>query len=146
MTCQPSTTSPIEGQYAATQSLASALDAEAERRHKAYRDLQARPGKRHHSRAYSAPPDDAVITGAVLGIAETLLRIQDHDTATESFFPFVFQSIDRDPAASYYLRAMRRGTSPSLHAALHVDRRKGELRAHARGDNSASLGASGSRR
>ncbi|WP_338697915.1 hypothetical protein V2W30_18335 [Streptomyces sp. Q6] len=86
---------PAGRTYAATQSLASALDAEAERRHKAYRDLQAR----------------------------------------------LDQSIDRDPAASYYLRAMRRGTSPSLHAALHVDRRAGDLRAHARGDNGTRQGA-----
>jgi hypothetical protein len=130
--------SPAGRIYAATPSLASALDAEVERRHEAYRALQARPGKRHHSRAYSAPPDDAVVTGAVLGIAETLLSVQDHDTVAETFFPLVFQSIDRDPAASYYLRAMRRGTSPSLHAALHVDRRKGELRAHARGEYSST--------
>ncbi len=127
---------PAGRSYATTPSLASALDAEAERRHKAYRDLQARPGKRHHSRAYSAPPDDAVVTGAVLGIAETLLSVQNHATAAETLFPLVLRSIDRDPAASYYLRAMRRGTSPSLQAALHVDRRKGSLRAHARAKGS----------
>lgn len=133
---------PAGRAYTATPSLASALDAEAERRHKAYRELQARPGKRHHSRAYSAPPDDAVVTGAVLGIAETLLSFQDQDAATERFFPLVFQSIDRDPAASYYLRAMRRGTSPSLHAALQVDRRKGDLRAHARSEQQLKTGSS----
>ncbi|GGZ58027.1 hypothetical protein GCM10010387_59870 [Streptomyces inusitatus] len=127
---------PTGRTYAATLSLASALDTEAERRHKAYRDLQAKPGKRHHSRAYSAPPDDAVVTGAVLGIAETLLGIQNHDAATKRLFPLVFQSINRDPAASYYLRAMRRGTSSALQAALHVDRRKGSLRAHARAGGS----------
>jgi len=114
---------PESRHLAPTPLLANVLDAEAEWRHKAYREARAASAKKHPSRFFSHPPEDALVLGAVLGIAERLLQAKDEESAFDLLRPLIYRSLELNPILSYHLRSIRPASVP-LRAVLTVDRRK----------------------
>jgi hypothetical protein len=57
-----------------------------------------------HSKPYTVPPDDSLVTGAVLDIAAQLLGIPDRHEARERLAPLVLRLRDAERALSTYLR------------------------------------------
>ncbi|MYT96843.1 hypothetical protein GTY74_06190 [Streptomyces sp. SID8350] len=112
-----------EGRHlSATPLLAKALDVEADRRRAAYNAARSASAKGHPSRFFSVPPADALLTGAVLGIAERLLSAENEEAAFELLRPMIYRSFELNSILSYHLRRMRPASVP-LRAVLAVDRR-----------------------
>ncbi|MFI1307155.1 TniQ family protein [Streptomyces sioyaensis] len=115
---------PESRHLAATPALARTVDTEAHRCHEEYRTRRANQGKQNPSRTFTDPPDDPLLTGAVLGIAEHFLASANEEAAFEALHPLIQRSLDFNPLLSYYLRTTRPSSAP-LHWTLYVDRRHG---------------------
>ncbi|MFJ7998722.1 TniQ family protein [Streptomyces sp. NPDC096310] len=95
---------PAARPFAATPTLAEVLDDEAAQRYARAAVLRGEPGKKHSSRPFTDPPLPPLPMGAVLGVAERLLDVEDENQARERMLPLIEQARDFDQALSLYLR------------------------------------------
>ncbi|MCX4906675.1 TniQ family protein [Streptomyces sp. NBC_00878] len=90
--------------YASTPVLVAALDAEHAARAAQAEPLLNSAGKKKTSKPYTVPPDDSLVTGAVLDIAAQFLGTPDRHEARERLAPLVLRLRAADRALSTYLR------------------------------------------
>jgi hypothetical protein len=112
---------PTARPHAATPALARVLDREADRRHRLFRVLRDSPGAK--TTAYTTPPEDALVTGAVLEMADRLLSTRDEEEAATYLEPLAKAAIGVHPPISYPLRRPA-GSSFPLQVILLAHRRR----------------------
>lgn len=95
---------PLARGHTATPDLAAALDRAYRHRRAVALPLMNTAGKRHSSRPYTVPPDDALTSGAALDTAARLLGAPDHAEACTRIAPLFAQLHRTNPALSSYLR------------------------------------------
>ncbi|GLW75407.1 hypothetical protein Kpho02_77040 [Kitasatospora phosalacinea] len=100
----------------ATPTLAQAIDPEADRRHTAFSRLRAARGSLA-GRAYSDPPTDPLVAGAVFELAARLLSSPDEVAAAAVLEPLAEEARYRHQSVSYNIRRAP-GTSLPLQAVL----------------------------
>ncbi|MEU7205916.1 TniQ family protein [Streptomyces sp. NPDC045470] len=95
---------PLVREHTATPQLAAALDRSYKRRRTLAVPLMNAASKRHSSRPYTVPPDDAFTTGAALDTAARLLDAPDPAEARTRMAPLFARLHRTNPGLSSYVR------------------------------------------